>query len=162
MRVFPTVSPPAASRAAPFLLAALSLASLSTMGCGEEGGERASSSAGVPERTARETLEIGRVAGPEEYSFGRVTGLARDETGRIYVADQQASTGHDRVPVQGLEAGWSFEHREDASLQEDPDAPILRLKGMAPTSSTRDVPERDRASSRVRAASPWTISGGSG
>ncbi|UCD25062.1 MAG: 6-bladed beta-propeller [Gemmatimonadota bacterium] len=35
-------------------------------------------------------LEIGRLDGPEEYTFGRVSGLTTDEAGRIYVVDAMA------------------------------------------------------------------------
>ncbi len=35
-------------------------------------------------------LEIGLLDGPEEYTFGRISGLALDESGSIYVADAMA------------------------------------------------------------------------
>lgn len=62
-------------------------------GCGGDGTESGTppEEEAVPERTATETLVIGELDGPEEYTFGRVTGLAADDDGRIYVADSQAS-----------------------------------------------------------------------
>jgi len=40
--------------------------------------------------TATVDLEIGLLDGPDEYTFGRISGLALDELGRIYVADAMA------------------------------------------------------------------------
>lgn len=65
------------------------------------------------------------------------------------------------VESDGVAILGSFEHREDASLQEDPDAPILRLKGMAlmggvevsirlPGESARDAKRRIRHARRGR------------
>jgi hypothetical protein len=47
-------------------------------------------SADVPRLRAEVTLEIGATDGPDEYIFGRVSGIAADSAGRIVVADAQA------------------------------------------------------------------------
>jgi hypothetical protein len=58
-------------------------------GCARDVGERQQDAA-----TLRATVvqTIGLEDGPEEYVFGRISGIARDDRGRIYVADQQANT----------------------------------------------------------------------
>lgn len=47
---------------------------------------------GVPTRVAVEELRIGNFEGRDEYLFGRVSGIAVDELGRIFVADFLAHT----------------------------------------------------------------------
>lgn len=47
---------------------------------------------GVPTRIAVEELRIGSLEEQDEYLFGRVTGIAVDELGRIFVADLLAHT----------------------------------------------------------------------
>ena len=61
---------------------------LGAIACGE--GEPDTHS-GVPSSVAAIDLTIGAIEGPEEYLFGRISGLAADSLGRIYVADRQTS-----------------------------------------------------------------------
>ena len=59
----------------------------------------------APELAGRVELGIGTLEGPEETTFGRVTGLAVDGEGRIYVADGQA---HE---IRVFDAAGGFLHR---------------------------------------------------
>lgn len=69
----------------------LSLATAAAAGCG--GGPRGDVSAdpAVPAFRGRVNLSIGEVAGEDAYLFTRISGIARDDGGRIFVADLQAS-----------------------------------------------------------------------
>lgn len=46
----------------------------------------------VPARVAVEDLRIGSLDGPDEYLFGRVSGIAADHQGRIFVSDLHSHT----------------------------------------------------------------------
>ncbi|MCE2422239.1 MAG: hypothetical protein J4G03_02800 [Gemmatimonadetes bacterium] len=69
--------------------------SFSTMGVSDSAGVRIVTSAPVDvlyaEMAAEPALVIGRLSGPQEYLFGTITAVARDERGNVVVGDSQAN-----------------------------------------------------------------------
>lgn len=76
-------------RLCPSGTAILVAAAMATAACRARSDESESVPAALQ---ASVDLTIGTLEGPDEYTFGRVTGLAADAQGRIYVADGQAHT----------------------------------------------------------------------
>lgn len=60
-------------------------------GCGG-GTAHGGAAPDVPELVGRVDLSIGQLSGSEEYTFGRVSGVAEGPAGDIYVSDGQANT----------------------------------------------------------------------
>lgn len=56
-----------------------------------EPGAGAASSSDAPVRTGEVDLVLGVLDGPSELVFGRISGVARDSAGRLFVADGQAA-----------------------------------------------------------------------
>lgn len=69
--------------------------SFSTMGVSDSAGVRTVTSAPVDvvyaEMAAEPALVIGRLSGPQEYLFGTITAVARNERGNVVVGDSQAN-----------------------------------------------------------------------
>src|SRR5688500_5793193 len=64
---------------------------LATGGCRGGDGDHAGKDARAGVREGVVDLTIAEVEGKDEYTFGRISGVAVDKAGRIYVADGQSN-----------------------------------------------------------------------